>query len=189
MDYKNVITEAVDALRLGKPILCPADTIWGLSCDATNQEAVSQIYELKKRSLSKSMVVLVNSDSMINQSIKEIPEVAWDLIDLADKPLSIIMDATTYLAPNVVHEDGSVAIRMVKSGFIYDLLQKFRKPIVSTSPNFSGDPTPLSFKDINADLVRQIDHVVPEEFDKDLTGAPSKIIKLSNSGEISIIRS
>lgn len=183
-----MINQAVEHLKNGDVILCPADTIWGLSCDATNEEAINKLFDLKKRDPKKSFIILLNSDAMINNCIKDVPGVAWDLIDLSTEPLSIIMDGAMYVAKNAIHEDGSIAFRMIKTGICNDILNKFRKPIISTSPNLSGEPTPIQFSDINKLIQENVDYTIPQEFVNTMTGKPSKIIKIKENGEVTIIR-
>ncbi|MCB0802817.1 MAG: Sua5/YciO/YrdC/YwlC family protein [Flavobacteriales bacterium] len=188
MNKKEVIDQAVEHLKNGSIILCPTDTIWGLSCDATNKVAVQKLLDLKKRDPNKSFIILLNSDAMINNCIKDMPSVAWDIIDLSNEPISLIMDGALYVAENAIHKDGSIAFRMIKSGFCFDLLTKFRKPIISTSPNFSGEKTPLRLNDINAEIKAKVAFQIPEEFAGEMSGKPSKILKIKPNGEVTIIR-
>ncbi len=185
---KEAIEQAVAALNEGKTILYPSDSIWGLGCDATNQEAVERIFALKKRADSKSLIVLVADDAMLNKFLKDIPPIAWDLIDSADQPLTIIYPEGKNLAKGVIADDGSVAIRFVKDEFCSQLIKRFRKPIVSTSANLSGTYTPLSYLEIAADFKAQIDHEVNLYQLKGQSGKPSAIIKLAMNGEIQVIR-
>jgi len=188
MNEKEAIVEASQQLKNGAVILCPTDTIWGLSCDATNEEAVQKIIQLKNRPTEKGFIVLVNSDRMINQCVRDLPEVVWDLIDLAEKPLSIVLEGGQYIAKNALHKSGTIAIRMVKSGICFDLLRRFNKPIISTSPNISGEPTPYSFADIQDGIINQVDYIFP----KNLVPVPStilsKIISIRPNGEVKVLR-
>jgi L-threonylcarbamoyladenylate synthase len=188
MNKKELIDQAVEQLKKGKVILCPADTIWGLSCDATNDVAINKIFELKKRDKKKSFIILLNSDAMINNCIKEIPGIVWDLIDLSTEPLSIIMDGAQYVAKNAINENGSIAFRRVKSGIVNDIITKFRKPIISTSPNLSGESTPITLSQISSEIKSNVDFTVPEEFAKGMTGKSSKLIKVKTNGEVIIVR-
>lgn len=183
-----MVFEAVKQLSKGNVILCPTDSVWGLSCDATNETAVNKIFELKKRDPMKSFIILLNSDAMVNNCVKEIPGIVWDLIDLSTEPLSIVMNGGLYVAKNAIHEDGSIAFRMIKSGIANDILGKFRKPMISTSTNFSGEPTPLSFTEVNAEIKSKVDYTVPEMYAKEMSGKPSKMIKVKENGEITILR-
>lgn len=185
---QEAINESVEHLRNGEVILFPSDTIWGLSCDATNQEAVDKIIKLKGRSEEKSFIVLVNSDRMINQCVKDFPAVVWDMIDLADKPLTLVLDGGQYVAPKVINTDGSLGIRNVKSGAIFELIQKFNKPIVSTSPNFSGAPTPTSFDTIDEKIKQGVDYIYPNDQKKPSLSSPSKIVRIASNGQVNILR-
>lgn len=185
---KEAIEKAVEALNEGKTILYPSDSIWGVGCDATNEKAVSELFELKKRDQSKSLIVLVSDDAMLNRYLKDVPPLAWDLIDAANKPLTIIYPEGKNLPKGIIATDGSVAIRMVKDQFCTQLIRRFRKPIVSTSANFSDAPTPLSYTDILTDFKAKIEHEVNLPQQKDQSGKPSSIIKLSMNGEIQLLR-
>jgi L-threonylcarbamoyladenylate synthase len=169
-------------------ILYPTDTIWGIGCDATNEEAVAKIFKLKKREDSKSMIILLDSEARLPSYIREVPEVAWDLIECADTPLTIIYDGAKNLAKNVVAEDGSIGIRITKDEFCKRLIEKFRKPIVSTSANISGNDAPASFSDIDEDIINGVDYVVNLRQEELSKSSPSAIIKLGVGGEVKIIR-
>lgn len=182
------IKATVEALRQGKVILYPTDTVWGIGCDATNQEAVERVFEIKNRPANKSLIVLVGQEAQLNKYVKEVPAVAWDLVEFADKPLTIIYDQAQNLAKNVIGEDGSIAIRVVKDEFCEQVLHRFGKAIVSTSANLSGEPNPATFDEI-AELVKErVDYIVPLRQDERKKSQPSSIIKLGNSGDIKIIR-
>ena len=144
----------------GGVILYPTDTIWGIGCDATNEEAVRRVYEIKQRSDSKAMLVLVDSAVKVDFYVQDVPEVAWDLIEVADKPLTIIYSGARNLAPNLLAEDGSVGIRVTNEEFSKRLCQQFRKAIVSTSANVSGQPSPANFSEITEELKSLVDYVV-----------------------------
>jgi L-threonylcarbamoyladenylate synthase len=188
MSNSKAVEQAVDHLKKGDVILCPTDTIYGLSCDATNEEAVNKIIDLKGRTADKSFIVLVNNDRMVNQCFKEIPSVVWDMIDLSDSPLTIVMDEGRTVAPNVLNPDGSLGMRMVKEGAAFDILQKFRKPIVSTSPNISGEPTPMEFDLIDEKISSGADYIFPNQGELKMSGKPSKIIRIRENGEVNILR-
>jgi L-threonylcarbamoyladenylate synthase len=181
------INNALEALNAGGTILYPTDTIWGIGCDATNPEAVEKIFKLKNRSESKSLIVLLGSINDIDRYVKEVPVLAYDLIEYSEKPLTIIYDGAKGLAPNAINEDGSIGIRVVKHPFCEQLLRKFRKPIISTSANLSGEPSPKSFSDIDEEIVKGVDYVVNHEQVK-RSGQPSSIIKLGLGGQVKIIR-
>ncbi len=182
------INQAVKILKSGGIILYPTDTIWGIGCDATNPEAVSKIYQLKQREDSKSMLVLIDQPGRIPSYISEMPEIAWDLIELADKPLTIIYPKAKNLAPNLIAPDGSIGIRVVNHEFCKKLIGRFGRPIVSTSANISGKPSPNSFNNIDKEIKEKVDFIVSEEFDNPVSDRPSGIIKLGIKGEIKIIR-
>jgi L-threonylcarbamoyladenylate synthase len=182
------INQAVKILRSGGIILYPTDTIWGIGCDATNPDAVSKIYQLKQREDSKSMLVLIDQPGRIPSYISEMPEIAWDLIELADKPLTIIYPKAKNLAPNLIAPDGSIGIRVVNHEFCKKLIGCFGRPIVSTSANISGKPSPNSFNNIDKEIKEKVDFIVSEEFDNPVSDRPSGIIKLGIKGEIKIIR-
>lgn len=187
-DKENAILECAKRLKEGEIILCPTDTIWGISCDASNEEAVQKIIKLKGRSEEKSFITLINSDRMVNQYFKELPEVAWDLFDLATEPLTLVLDGGQHLAPSVINKDGSLAVRMIKSGSCFELIRKLNKPMVSTSANFSGEPTPLTFFDIPEKIKLSVDYIFPFEQTSSPRTKASKIIRLGVNGELKILR-
>lgn len=185
---KQDIDKALEVLRNGGVILYPTDTIWGLGCDATNPDAVKRIYEIKQRSDQKSLLVLLDNEGKIPSYVKEIPDVAWDLIDLSEKPLTIIYSDAKNLASNLIAEDGSIGIRIPKDDFCKRLIQRFKKPLVSTSANISGEPSPANFNEINEKLFDLVDYVVEWRQDDYTKAQASSIIKLKSNGEITIIR-
>ena len=161
--YQEMIEDIKKACQVrseGGVILYPTDTIWGIGCDATNEEAVRRVYESKQRSDSKAMLVLVDSPVKVDFYVQDVPEVAWDLIELADKPLTIIYSGARNLAPNLLAEDGSVGIRVTSEAFSKRLCQQFRKAIVSTSANVSGQPSPGNFSEISEDIKSAADYIV-----------------------------
>ena len=181
------IQNALKALKKGEIILYPTDTVWGIGCDATNYEAVEKIYELKRRKESKSMICVVSDFKMLNQYIEEIPEVAYDIIKYARKPTTVIYDRPLHVAENLIADDNTLAIRVIREGFSNALLKKFKRPIVSTSANLSDKPTPKSYKEISEEILKGVDYVV-NLHDKKKAGKPSSIIKLSNDGVVKVIR-
>ncbi|SCD19447.1 Sua5/YciO/YrdC/YwlC family protein [Proteiniphilum saccharofermentans] len=182
------IKKACDILRKGGIILYPTDTIWGIGCDATNEEAVKRIYDLKQRDDTKSMLVLMDNPAKLQTYVKEVPDIAWDLIDLADKPLTIIYDGAKNLAPNLIAPDGSIGIRITAETFSMELCRQFRKPIVSTSANISGDPSPSSFSEIGQTIKEGVDYIVTYRQKEQTKAKPSGIVKLGKDGSIKIIR-
>lgn len=182
------ISNAIEVLRSGGIILYPTDTIWGIGCDATNLEAIEKIYKLKQRAEKNGLIILVDDSGRIPSFVNEIPEIAWDLIELADKPLTIIFPKAKNLPKNLVANDGSVGIRVVNHEFCKRLIQRFGKPIVSTSANLSGQPFPKKYTEINSIILDGVDHVVPKIYDNPISPKPSSIIQLGLGGTIKIIR-
>lgn len=172
----------------GGVILYPTDTIWGIGCDATNEEAVRRVYQIKQRSDSKAMLVLVDSPVKVDFYVQDVPEVAWDLIEVADKPLTIIYSGARNLASNLIAEDGSVGIRVTNEEFSKRLCQQFRKAIVSTSANISGQPSPKNFSEISEEVKSAVDYIVGYRQEEMSNPKPSSIIKLGKGGVIKIIR-
>ncbi|MBR6432795.1 MAG: threonylcarbamoyl-AMP synthase [Bacteroides sp.] len=182
------IKKACRVMNEGGVILYPTDTIWGIGCDATNEEAVRRVYEIKQRADSKAMLALVDSPVKVDFYVQDVPEIAWDLIEMADKPLTVIYSGARNLAPNLLAEDGSVGIRVTNEEFSKRLCQQFRKAIVSTSANISGQPSPGNFSEISEEIKSAVDYIV--ECRREETGRPkpSGIIKLEKGGVIKIIR-
>ncbi|WP_320887664.1 L-threonylcarbamoyladenylate synthase [Bacteroides clarus] len=182
------IKKACQIMREGGVILYPTDTVWGIGCDATNEDAVRRVYEIKQRQDSKAMLVLVDSSVKVDFYVRDVPEVAWDLIDLADKPLTIIYSGARNLAANLLAEDGSVGIRVTNEEFSKRLCQQFRKAIVSTSANISGQPSPKNFSEISEEVKSAVDYIVGYRQEEMSNPKPSSIIKLGKGGVIKIIR-
>lgn len=175
-------------MQKGGVILYPTDTVWGIGCDATNEEAVKRVYEIKRRADSKAMLVLVDSPVKVDFYVRNVPPVAWDLIEMTTQPLTIIYDGARNLAPNLLAEDGSVGIRVTSEAFSKELCFRFRKAIVSTSANISGQPAPAVFSEISEEIKNAVDYVV--DFRREETGhpKPSSIIKLGEGGVVKVIR-
>ena len=199
MKRDEALAGALKALRAGGTILYPTDTVWGLGCDATNPEAVARIYEIKRRSEAKSLVLLASDLDMVAKYVRQVPSMAVELVEVNDKPMTLIYpDAQAgvegepgdrwHLAWNAVAEDGSVGIRIPLFDFCKDLAFKLGRPVVSTSANLSGEPTPVRFSDIPQEIRDAVDFVVPPSFDTDSTGKASQIIKIGLDGEVEIIR-
>lgn len=182
------IIKAIEILNSGGIILYPTDTIWGIGCDATNPEAVAKIYELKKRADSKSMLVLMDNINSLGRYMEEVPEMAYDLIELSEKPITIIYPDAKNIASNLIAEDGSLGIRVTYEKFSAELIRRFRKPIVSTSANISGEPSPQNFSEISEEIKSGVDYVVEFRQKEMNNPAPSSIIKLGVGGEIQILR-
>ena len=185
---KEEIQQALSVLRKGGLILYPTDTVWGIGCDASNPEAVKKVYDLKNRADSKALITLVASEVMLERTVIEMPDIAWDLIDAAEKPLTIIYQEVKGIAHNAIAEDGSCAIRLPKDNFCQQLVQRLGKPLISTSANTSGNPTPQSFQDIEPSILSGVDYVVNLRQQEKSKNTPSSMILLKNNGEIKIIR-
>jgi L-threonylcarbamoyladenylate synthase len=183
-DLKN----ALKILRPGGVILYPTDTIWGLGCDATNNDAVEKIFRIKSRIDSKSLIILVDSEAMLERYIKEIPAIALELIEVSDRPLTIIYPKAKNLALSIFAEDGSVGIRVCKDDFCNELIRRFRKPIVSTSANISGEPFPSYFPEISEKIITAVDYTVEYRRNDRQKNLPSPVIKIEYNGVIKIIR-
>jgi L-threonylcarbamoyladenylate synthase len=185
---KNEVEKALEVVKAGGIILYPTDTIWGIGCDATNEEAVQKVMALKGRSASKSLIVLVDNDTKLASYVREIPDVAYDLIEYAENPLTIVYSNAKNLAKSVINEDGSVGIRVVKHNFCQQLIQRFRLPIVSTSANISGEPAPKNFSEVSQEIINGVDYVVNLEQEVSEEKIPSTIMKLSPDGLFTFIR-
>ena len=183
----NILDDTINILRRGKTILYPTDTVWGIGCDATNELAVKKVFKIKKRDESKSLVILVDSVEMLKKYVHNIPREAIYLLKESTRPTTIIYNNPTGLAKNVIAQDNSVAIRIVRDEFCQQLIGLFGKPIVSTSANLSSQPSPKSFKEIEASILDAVDYVVNLHLDK-ISSLPSKIVRITTTGELEIIR-
>jgi L-threonylcarbamoyladenylate synthase len=182
------IKAAVEILRQGGVILYPTDTIWGIGCDATREDAVKKIFTLKQRHDEKSMLILLDEAEKLPKYVAEVPEIAWNILEVADKPLTIIYPNAQNLAKSLIADDGSVGIRIVQDEFCCGLIRRFGRPIVSTSANISGMPWPSDFQKIDESIVKGVDYVVKWQQNSKLCGKPSGIIKLELNGEVKVIR-
>ena len=187
-DYEEDLRQAVETLRKGGLILYPTDTVWGIGCDATNAEAVAKVFALKQRAEAKSMLVLVDSATRAQRYVKDIPDVAYDMFEMADKPLTIILDNARGLADGLVAEDGSVGIRVTNEKFSHDLCYRFMKAVVSTSANISGHPAAAIYPEIEQEIIDGVDYVVRYRRDDTKKSKPSSIVKLKANGEVTVIR-
>lgn len=187
MDINKEVHNAFEIIQNGGIILYPTDTVWGIGCDATNPDAVKKIYALKQREESKSMIVLMNGERMLYNVFKDIPEVAWQILDLSEKPTTLILDHPKNVAQNIIAPDDTLGIRMVKEPFCYKLMERMKKPLVSTSANISGHSTPKSFKEISPEILKGVDYVVNLHREK-ICDKPSTIIKLTADSKVTIIR-
>jgi len=184
---REEINKALETLKRGGLILYPTDTVWGIGCDSANPEAIEKVFALKERSESKSLICLVSDFKMLNQFVEEIPEVAYDILKYAAKPTTIIYDDPIRISENLIADDNSLAFRVTKDDFCTKLLNKLRRPIVSTSANKSGKKTPQSFKEIAPEILEGVDYIVNLHRTKK-TNPPSTIIKLTKDGRVSVIR-
>lgn len=191
MTREEDIRRAVETLRQGGVILYPTDTVWGIGCDATNAEAVKRVYEIKQRDDSKALICLVDSDARMQRYVRQVPDVAWQLIDsLQDggKPTTLILDRAVNLAPNLIADDGSIGIRITQEPFSKELCYRFQKALVSTSANISGEPAAQNYCDIDPRIVEAVDYVCWSRRQEHKPHTPSSIIKLGLDGEVTIIR-
>jgi L-threonylcarbamoyladenylate synthase len=191
MTREEDIRRAVETLRQGGVILYPTDTVWGIGCDATNAEAVKRVYEIKQRDDSKALICLVDSDARMQRYVRQVPDVAWQLIDsLQDggKPTTLILDGAVNLAPNLIADDGSIGIRITQEPFSKELCYRFQKALVSTSANISGEPAAQNYCDIDPKIVEAVDYVCWSRRQEHKPHTPSSIIKLGLDGEVTIIR-
>ena len=181
------VHKAYEIIKEGGIILYPTDTVWGIGCDATNPEAVAKIYKLKQRAETQSMICLMNGEKMLYNVFKEIPEVAWQIMDLTDRPTTLILDKPRNVAANLIATDNTLGIRVVKEPFCFKLMERMKKPLVSTSANISGQPTPNAFAAISPEIIKGVDYVVNLYHEK-IAGKPSTIIKLTSDSQVKVIR-
>ena len=185
---KDKVAKALKVIQDGGIILYPTDTIWGIGCDATNTEAIQKIYRLKQRDEAKSMIILLDTENKLESYISEVNPLAYDLIEYAENPLTLIMPGAKNLSPAIIAADGSVGIRICKHPFCEALIQRFRKPIVSTSANISGKASPQYFSQIDEEIIAGVDYVVDiDQHDKEIK-TPSTIMKLAPDGRFEFIR-
>jgi L-threonylcarbamoyladenylate synthase len=181
------IQQAVEVLRQGGTILYPTDTIWGIGCDATDEKAVRRVYKIKKREDKEGMLVLLDSKNLLPAYV-EVPDIAWELIEVAEHPLTIIYPGARNLAPSLFGSDGSVGIRIVRDSFCKRLIEQYKKPVVSTSANISGTVSPGTYAEISREIVNSVDYVVKYRQEDMTKTRPSGIIKLGLNGEVQVVR-
>ena len=181
------IHNAYEVTKNGGIILYPTDTVWGIGCDASNEEAVAKIYALKQREESKSMICLMNGEKMMYHVFAKIPEVAWEILDHSERPTTLILDQPKNVAKNIIAEDNTLGIRIVKDPFCFKLMERMKRPLVSTSANISGNATPMNFKEISPEIIKGVDYVVNLHHDK-VCKKPSAIIKLTLDSQVKVIR-
>lgn len=182
------VARAADVVKRGGIILYPTDTVWGIGCDASNPEAVKKVFDLKQRADHKAMIVLVGSVDDVDLYVESVPEIARDLIEFSDKPLTIVYDRGTRLAPALLGEDGSVGVRVTRESFSSALCRRLRRPLVSTSANISGQPAPAIFREISPEILEAVDYVVDYRRDDDTRRCPSTVMRLSAGGQFKILR-
>lgn len=188
MNQQEDIKNAVEVMRQGGVILYPTDTVWGIGCDATNAEAVAKVYKIKHRDDSKALICLVDSDVRLQRYVRDVPEVAWQVMELATKPTTVILDNAVNLAPNLVAEDGSIAMRITSEPFSKELCYRFQKPVVSTSANFSGQSAAENYRDIDPALLEAVDYVCFARRQEKNPHTPSSILRIRPDGQVEIIR-
>lgn len=186
--FEQDVINALEVLRKGGIILYPTDTIWGLGCDATNEEAINKIFKIKQREESKSMIILVAEESDILKYVAAPDLAVFDFISTQEKPTTVIYENAVSLPGNLVQNDGSIAIRIVRDEFCRHLIKRLRKPIVSTSANISGDPSPVTFKDISKEIKDSVNYIVGWRQDDDNPAQHSQIVKWNKDGTVSYIR-
>lgn len=184
----NDILKSLEILNNGATILYPTDTIWGIGCDATNADAIEKVYKIKKREQSKSMIILLDNEMKISSYVDEVPDIAYDLIELSEKPLTIIFCGAKNLPENLINSDGSIAIRIVKDEFCKKLISRFKKPLVSTSANFSNEPSAATFNKIDKRIKNAVDYIVYWRQEESTKAVASGMVKLESNGLVKVIR-
>jgi L-threonylcarbamoyladenylate synthase len=185
---KEDIEQALTVLHEGGVILYPTDTIWGLGCDATNEKAIERLYQIKQRDPERGMLILVESEGRVERYVEDMPDIAWDLMEVTDKPLTLIYYQGRNLPEKLLASDGSLGIRVTRDPFCQELLKRFKKPIVSTSANISGQSPPANFREIDPAIAQEADYVVKHRQDETKKGSPSSIIRVGPGGEVKVIR-
>lgn len=185
---RDEVKKAFEIVQQGGIILYPTDTIWGIGCDAGNTEAIQKIFALKQRAAEKSMIILLDTENKLESYIREVPAVAYDLIEFAENPLTLVMPGAKNISPALIAEDGSVGIRVSKHPFCQQLIQRLRRPLVSTSANISGQPSPQNFGDISAEIINGVDYVVDIDQRDTSVKKPSTIMRIDPSGTFQFIR-
>ena len=180
--------EAIQTLKSGGVLLYPSDTIWGLGCDVRNDQAIDKILELKNRPASKGLIVLISKMEQLSEYVEQVPDLAWDLVEFAEDPLTIIYPKGKNVSPSLLGPDGSIAIRLVKDEFCKGLIYRYQRGIVSTSANLSGDASPINFETVAVSIKEQVDYILQNPNPKKGSGKPSKIVKLGLGGEYALIR-
>lgn len=187
-EYAADIAAAVAVLKKGGVILYPTDTVWGIGCDATNSQAVKRIFEIKERPDSKALITLVGSEIALERAVRDVPEVAWQLIEASDRPVTIVYDQGAGVAPELLAPDGSIGVRLTQEEFSQALCRRLNRPLVSTSANKSGQPAPAAFSEITPEIIAAVDYVCTSRRDEDGSHQPSMVIKISEGGVFKILR-
>jgi len=187
-NYREDLEKCYETVKKGGIILYPTDTVWGIGCDATNPDAVGRVYSLKKRKPSIPMLVLLDSENRLNYYLNEVPDIAWDLLDVADKPLTIVYPGAKRIAENLVAPDGSIGIRISSESFNKDLIKKLGIPLVSTSANITGKKSPSIFPEVEQEIIEGVDYVVKYRQDDLRRKPPSSIIRIGLKGEVEVLR-
>jgi len=180
-------TKAIEILQSGGTILYPTDTIWGIGCDATNPDAIKKIFDIKRREANKSLIILVETEKRL-QDLVDVPEMAWQIMDVSEKPVTIVYENPKNLPKEILAEDGSIGIRLIKDDYCKRLITKLNKPLVSTSANLSGQKSPMKFNDISEEIKNAVDYIVEENHDKVSKFSGSSVIKIWNNNQIKILR-
>lgn len=188
MDFNEDIRNSLDVLRSGGTLLYPTDTVWGIGCDATNYQAVDKVFKIKRRFESKSLIILLHDFESISTYVKKIPEITYDLLESIDSPVTIIYSNARNLPPNIIARDGTIGIRVVREKFCSELIKQFGRPIVSTSANISGEPTPALFSHISEEIKKEVDYIVNYKQEVYTPGKASTIIRLYENGHYTMIR-
>ena len=186
--FRDDIREAVRVMQSGGVILYPTDTIWGIGCDACNEDAVRRVFEIKRRAEAKSVISLVDSEVKVEFYVRSVPDVAWQLWECSDEPLTLVLDGARNLATGVIASDGSVALRVTREAFSRQLCMRMKRAVVSTSANIAGEPAPRCFSEISPEILQAVDYVCLSRRDEAPRQTPSHIIKIGPSGEVKIIR-
>lgn len=185
---RDEVEKALKAIQDGGIILYPTDTIWGIGCDATNTEAIKKIFKLKQRDEAKSMIILLDTENKLESYVQEVPAIAYDLIEYAENPLTLVMPGAKNISPSLIAADGSVGIRVSNHQFCQQLIQRLRKPIVSTSANISGSPSPQNFSEIAQEIIDGVDYVVDLDQHDLSKKKPSTIMRIEPDGRFEFIR-
>ena len=182
------INKCKELLLAGKIILYPTDTVWGIGCDATNEEAIDKIYKIKQRQESKSMIILLDKEDRLPLYIANVPLIAWDLLASTHRPTTYIYPSAQNLPRKIIHHDGTIAVRVIKNTFCKKLIAALDRPIISTSANISSEPTPQTFSEISNEILDNVDYIVPQEFAESTDFKPSRLIKFLDDYNFTIIR-